>query len=341
MRVVVVGAGAVGARASRQLHASGSIERLCVIDIDRRRRDQVVASLGSPVVAADWSTGVLRDVDAVIIATEHGHRSVAEAALEAGAHVVSTADAIDEVRSLLLLDAEARERHLSVAVGAGFGPGLSCVLARHAATAFDQVDELHVAKAGAGGPSCARNHHRALRSAAIDWRDGAWQSRPGGSGRELCWFPDPIGALDCYRAGLPDALLLVGAFPGVRRVTARVAASRRDRLTSHLPMLRPPHPEGLVGAVRVEVRGGRGGSRDVKVLGVLDRPAMAAGAVAATVATWAVDGRLARAGAAGLAELVTEPVPFLQELATIGVRAAVFDGSTPSTGLSPGGSPDR
>jgi hypothetical protein len=106
-------------------------------------------------------------------------------------------------------------------------------------------------------------------------------------------------------------------------------------------MLRPPHPEGLVGAVRVEVRGGRGGSRDVKVLGVLDRPAMAAGAVAATVATWAVDGRLARAGAAGLAELVTEPVPFLQELATIGVRAAVFDGSTLSTGLSPGGSPDR
>ena len=42
------------------------------------------------------------------------------------------------------------------------------------------------------------------------------------------------------------------------RVTARVAASRRDRLTARLPMLRPPHPEGLIGAVRVEVRGGQG-----------------------------------------------------------------------------------
>src|SRR3546814_6619520 len=75
-----------------------------------------------------------------------------------------------------------------------------------------------------------------------------------GSGRELCWFPDPIGAEDCYRAELPDAVLLVPHFPLVDRVTARLSATRRDRITAHLPMLRKPHPEGLVGAVRVEVR---------------------------------------------------------------------------------------
>jgi hypothetical protein len=92
-------------------------------------------------------------------------------------------------------------------------------------------------------------------------------------------------------------------------------------------MLRPPHPEGLVGAVRVEVRGRRGSGRDVRVLGALDRPAAAAGAVAALAAGWAVDGRLARSGAAGLAELVPEPVPFLAELARRGVRAAVFEGA--------------
>ena len=27
----------------------------------------------------------------------------------------------------------------------------------------------------------------------------------GGTGRELCWFPDPIGGRDCYRAALADA----------------------------------------------------------------------------------------------------------------------------------------
>ncbi len=76
-------------------------------------------------------------------------------------------------------------------------------------------------------------------------------------GASCAGSPIPIGAQDCYRAALPDALLLLPAFPGVRRVTSRVAATRRDRLTAGLPMLWPTHPEGGPGAVRVEVRGRR------------------------------------------------------------------------------------
>ena len=164
---------------------------------------------------------------------------------------------------------------MPVVVGAGFSPGLTCVLARHAARRFEAVDEIHVARSGTGGPSCARAHHRALAGTSLDWRDGGWQRRRAGSGRELCWFPDPVGGQDCYRAELPDAMLLVPPFPGVDRVTARLSATRRDRITAHLPMLRKPHPEGLVGAARVEVRGRQHGVQDVVVLGVLDRPAVA------------------------------------------------------------------
>jgi hypothetical protein len=91
-------------------------------------------------------------------------------------------------------------------------------------------------------------------------------------------------------------------------------------------MLRKPHPEGMLGAVRVEVRGLRGASHDVEVYGALDRPAVASGTVAAVAAAWTTDGRLSRPGAGGLAELIDEPVPFLQELARRGVRAAVFEG---------------
>ena len=50
-----------------------------------------------------------------------------------------------------------------------------------------------------------------------------------------------------------------------------------------------------------------------------------AGAVAAVSALWAVEGRLRRFGAGGLAELA-EPGPFLGELARRGVRTAVFQG---------------
>jgi hypothetical protein len=261
-----------------------------------------------------------------VLAQPGDHRRVAELAIERGADVVSTSDAMSTVKRLLDLDAEATERGRTVVVGGGFSPGLTCVLARHAAEGFDEVDEVHVAKVGTGGPSCARQHHRALSDLAVDWRDGAWARRAGGSGRELVWFPDPVRGVDCYRAGLPDALLLVPAFPDARRITARLGANRRDRLTSWLPMLRPPHPEGGPGAVRVEVRGTQGAAREVRVLGAVDRPAVGAGAVAAVAAWWAVEGRFVRPGAAGLAVLLPDTVPFLAELSRRGVRAAVFEG---------------
>jgi hypothetical protein len=327
MRAVIIGVGAVGGRAARQLASTDGLDALALIDRDGGRAADVAASLGSPATVEGWDPHVLDDADVVIVATPDGHRAYAEAALERGAHVVSVADGMDEVRALLALDAEARERALGVVVGAGFSPGLSCLLARHAAAGFDNVDEVRLAKVGTGGPACAAQHHRALGSPAAEWRDGAWLRRPGGSGRELSWFPDPVCSHDCYRAALPEPLLLVPAFPGVTRVAARVAATRRDRLTSRLPMLRPPHPEGVIGAVRVEVRGRRGPVTDSRVLGAIDRPAVAAGATAAVAAAWAADGRLLRAGAGGLAELVDEPVAFLTELARRGVRAAVFEGS--------------
>jgi hypothetical protein len=213
-----------------------------------------------------------------------------------------------------------------VVVGAGFSPGLACVLAARAAAGFDRVEEIHVARVGTGGPACARQHHRALGARSIDWRDGRWERRRGGSGRQLCWFPDPIRGVDCYAAASAEALLLVPAFEGVERVTARVAANRRDRMTGRLPMLRRPHPEGGIGAIRVEVRGTRGPARDERILGAVDRPAVAAAAVAAVAARWVLEGRVLRAGAGGLASLA-EPIPFLAALAERGVKAAAFEGA--------------
>jgi saccharopine dehydrogenase-like NADP-dependent oxidoreductase len=331
MRVAVLGAGAVGARAARQLASTPTVTEVVVSDLDTTRADLTVRSIAdqtpgrvrtAPVGA--WADGA--DVGLITVPSGDGaHRTLAERLLEQGAHVVSTADDSGDVRALLDLDAEARERGRTVAIGAGFAPGLTDVLAAHAAARFDQVDELHIAKVGTAGPACARQHHRALTGEALDWRDGAWQRRRGGSGRELCWFPDPVGGQDCYRAALPDAWLLHGAFPDAERITARMGATRRDRMTAGLPMLRKPHPEGTVGAVRVELRGRRGGTRDVVIFGAMDRPGVAAGCVAAVTAAWCGEGRAERSGAAGLGELVA-PVPFLAELARRGVKAAAFDG---------------
>lgn len=322
--VLLLGAGAVGARAARQLVEANDIRTVVIADPDARRRAAVVASTG-PKTVDGGPDGDSATVDAVLLAGPNGtHVAAAARHLGLGRPVVSCADGLSDVQGLLELGPEAEVRGVPVVAGAGFSPGLTCVLARHAAATFDSVDEIHIARSGTGGPACARAHHAALTRTALDWRDGGWQRRTGGSGRELCWFPDPIGAADCYRAELPDALLLVSAFPGVERVTARLSATRRDRVTARLPMLRRPHPEGLMGAVRVEVRGRRGGVQDVTVLGALDRPAVAAGAVAALAVRAALAGGLP-AGTHGLA--AADPLPLLTDLAHIGVKAATFEGT--------------
>lgn len=331
MRIVLVGAGAVGTRAARQLVATETapeVRSLLIVDKNQSRATEVATSLGRVArVVPDIDAALADGADAVLLACPGPHGVLAEKAVRAAASVVSTSDdprAIDELRAL---DPMATSAGRTIAIGAGFMPGMTDLLARHAADELTSVEEVHVAKAGTGGPACARQHHWALAAPMREWRDGEWVERRSGSGRELCWFPDPIGGLDCYRAALGDPVLLRAAFPDASRITARVAATRRDRVTAHLPMMRRPHPEGRLGAVRVEVRGWRDGVSDTKVLGAIDRPAVAGGCVAAIAVSWAVAGRFVGPGAGGLGELVESPTSFLGELAARGVRAAVFEGA--------------
>ena len=321
---VVFGAGATGLRIVRMLDDSPSVRSVEVRDTDLERLGAVASGLG-PKTRIGQGPVVAEGTDLVVVATTAGSQAVlALAAMKAGATVVTTTNEIAETRALLAAGKEARRHGVALVVGAGYMPGLTCLLARVGASEFDAVDEIHVAKVGTAGPACARQHHRALSSLAIDWRDGRWRRRAGGSGRELCWFPDPVAGRDCYRAALPDALLLVPAFPGVDRVTARMAATRRDRLTAPLPMLRPPHPEGGVGAVRVELRGWRGGERYVVVLGSVARPAHGAAVVAAATGLHLL-GREVPAGAAGLAS-VPDPDRLLSAVAGLGLRPSRFEG---------------
>lgn len=327
MRVAVVGLGAVGARAARQLASTEGVDEVLLRDRDDGRRREVADSLGAVATAEPPSVTAPPDADVVVLALPSGdHAAEALPLVERGIPVVSVSDAVDDVEALLDLGPLAEASGSTLVVGAAFSPGLTCLLARHASDLFDQVSEIHVARMGTGGPACAHQHHRALGGSSIDWRAGGWQRRPAGSGRELCWFPDPVGAADCYRAGLPDALLLVNALGQVERVTARLAATRRDRLTSRLPMLRRPHPEGTVGAVRAEVRGQIEGRYETVVYGAFDRPGVAAGAVAAVAAVAAVRGELGiPAGAHGLAAS-SQARELLGELAIRGVKAAAFTG---------------
>ena len=257
---------------------------------------------------------------------EHAARLVA-----AGSHVVSTSGSSQDVRELLDLDGAARDAGVTIVVGAAVSPGLSGLFARHLANDLAGCDELHVAFHGTAGPACAREHHDALRGWAIGYQDGTWIERPAGSGRELCWFPEPVGARDCYRGEMSDPWLLHRSFPDVRRISARRSATRRDRFTARLPMLSPPHREGGVGALRVEARGHvDSGARATRVIGMAELVGTAAAAVAGAF----VD-LLARGDVAPGVITASDPdLPTTELLGSVGrggVRLQAFTG-IPHTG---------
>lgn len=341
--ILLVGAGAVGGRAARQIVDSPGVERLLIADLDAARAAMVAGLMGATAQVTSMTVpgGLPRHVDALAVALPPGpeHAELARLAIAAGIPMASCCDDPRIVAELLELDESARRAGVALAVGAGLAPGLSDVMAALAAEGLDEIDEIHVARSGVGGPACSAQRHRAGRGRVEEWFDGAFRSPRAGSGRELVWFPEPLAGVDCYRVASGQARLLVKAFPAASRVTFRAAARRRDRLAAPLPMLIRPEPEGGWGAMRVEVRGRRGRAHVVVVYGVIDRMAVATGAVLAVTALALAGvadapqlrsdpdgGAGAAAGAHGLAGLF-DPKRLLVDLARRGIHTAAYDGA--------------
>jgi hypothetical protein len=268
----------------------------------------------------------IQEGDVVVFAHGTAHAPLAAPIIERGAHVVTVGDTLDDVRQLLEFDGSAQFHGSTVVVGAGMTPGLSGLIARHLAVQLHSVDEIHIAIHGTAGPACARDHHRSLRGWAPGWHDGEWVDSFCGSGRELCWFPEPIGALDCYRARMASPLLLHHSFPDATRVSARRSARRRDRLTARLPMMASPHQEGGVGGLRVELRGGAAdGSRQCLIAGIAELVGTTAAATAAAFATLILDEGLPT----GVVVPGDEQLPtteLLRRTTSYGVRLQEFTG---------------
>jgi hypothetical protein len=324
--VLLVGAGAVGGRAARQLAETPGVERVLVAD---RRRGAADALAGvMDVEPTEWLPDHPLPDGVGVLAAAVPHDDdleLARCAIDGGVPFASAADEPDAITALLGLDEAARAAGVTVAGGCGLAPGLADVLARHAADALDSVDEIHVARDGVAGPASADAVRRARTERATEWRDGTWLDTRA-AGPELVWFPDPIGARDCELAG-GGIELLVRAFPELVHATFRLAEPPARKLADRV--VRRSTSEGSWGATRVEVHGSRAHARAVVVYGVVERTSVAAGTVLALTAAHVAGvlslGPAPTPGVRGLAELV-EPVRFLAELSRRGVRAAAFEG---------------
>ncbi len=326
---MVAGLGDVGVRAARQLLDTPGVEQVFVAARARDRADEVASALhdGATPWQLDGETFPPGVTTVASTLPADDDIALATAAVRAGISYATCSDDSGAIGAMLALDAEAATSGAQVVIGCGLAPGLSDVLARHAAGALDTVDEIHVARWGVAGARCAASARRAQRDPGLEWRDGAYLHDRRQSA-QLVWFPDPVGARECELVAT-GVELLVAAAPGVERVTARLGAPSR----SGRPRLVPPSRRDRAadwGSVRAEVWGQLGSTRAAVVYGVIERPAVACGTVLGVATAW-LGGALphvaaAGPGAFGLGAAVAAPA-FLAELARWGVTAAVFEGA--------------
>jgi saccharopine dehydrogenase-like NADP-dependent oxidoreductase len=330
--VLLAGVGEVGVRAARQLLDTPGVDRVLVGARDGARARETARALddGAESVELKQGAALPSGVDAIASAVPRPAETwIIDAAIEQG---IAVASVTEDASVLAGIDTAARAGAARVVTGCALAPGLSDVLARHAASALDAVDEVHVARFGVAGNACLAAARGAQRAQVLEWREGALVTERG-HGAELIWFPDPVGARECelVSAGIEQ---LVAAVPGVRRASVRLGLP-------HTPRVKLPGPFGLLtrgrqdpgigwGAVRAEVWGTRGDTRTTVVYGVIERTGVAAGTVLGVTAAWLAGalpglGPMPGPGAAGLGAVVS-PVPFLAELARRGVKAAAFEG---------------
>ena len=308
--VAVLGVGAVGARVARQLLSTG----------ERRRRGAArrAARPGSRRSPARWARAPAStparyadplDVDVVVLAGPPGThlepaRRFVAAGVAGGVGVRRDRRGAGPARPRR----RGRERGRDGGGRRRLRSRADLRAGRHAAGRFDAVDEIHVAKVGTGGPACARQHHRALRGhgprlarrrlgpAPGRHRAASCAGSPIRSAPRTatgprcptpcCWCrPSPASAGSPPAWPPPGATASPPGCPCCGRPTPRAArrgAGRGPGPAGHQPRRPRARRHGPPGGGRR--RGGRARR------------------------AWAAQGRLARAGAAGLAELV-DPVP--------------------------------
>ena len=226
--VLVVGVGAVGTRAARQLVDTPAIDRVLLADRDGALAAEVATALGPDAQAVDFAPGdpIPADVNVVATALPSGaDHVVVTAAIAAGIPIASSDDEHDAIEQLRALAPNARNADVTVAIGCGLAPGLADVLACHAAAMFEKIDEIRVARTGWAGPACVDTVRHERRVLVHTWHDGRWREEHP-QGDRLVWFPEPIGARDC-RTVTSATAMLVDAFGAVPRISVQLGEPPR------------------------------------------------------------------------------------------------------------------
>jgi saccharopine dehydrogenase (NAD+, L-lysine forming) len=244
VKVLVLGAGAVGTVSALKFVQDAMLEQLVIADAVSARASLLADRLCDPRVSyrrldARDRTAVadaIRDTGTTILlnaALPATNLEVMRACLDAGCHYIDMAsagtddDGIPKMDDQFALDAEFKAAGRIALLGMGADPGTSNVYAAYAAKhLLDEITELHVRD---GDNSVCQGHDGFVAAfspwvfideclcKAVSYRDGRYHLEAPLTGFEPFDFPE-LGVLNCYYVDHEESRTLPRFFPTARVV---------------------------------------------------------------------------------------------------------------------------
>ena len=274
MKVLMLGAGAVGTVSALKFVQDAMLEQLVIADAVSARASLLADRLCDPRVssrrldAGDRTAlaGAIRETGTTLVlnaALPVTNLEVMRACLAAGCDYIDMAsggtddDGIPKLDDQFALDAEFRAAGRTALLGMGADPGTTNIYAAYAAKhLLDEVTELRVRD---GDNSICQGHDGFVAAfspwvfldeclcRAVSYRDGRYHLEAPLTGFEPFDFPE-LGVLNCFYVDHEESKTLPRFFPAARVVDFKLCM---DEVT--VETLRVVHRLGLSGKNRVRV----------------------------------------------------------------------------------------
>ncbi|RPI30885.1 MAG: hypothetical protein EHM52_02600, partial [Actinomycetota bacterium] len=219
MRIAVIGAGAMGRWAVKELALSPEVEEIVVGDYNEEQARAVATTHGGDKAKAMFVDArepesvkkAIVGCGAMINATQHfWNITVMHAAAAAGVHYTDMGGLFHVTKQQVELDGEFRKAGVTAVIAMGGAPGVTNVLARYGAERLDTVEEAHAYCGNVDDTDWSRYDGWVVpysletlcdefSVAAPQFIDGKWNTDiVGGTGLEDVDFGAPAGILEAH-----------------------------------------------------------------------------------------------------------------------------------------------
>jgi saccharopine dehydrogenase-like NADP-dependent oxidoreductase len=219
MKIAVVGAGAMGRWAVKELAISPEVDAIVVGDYNEEQARAVATTHGGdkakPVFVdardAESVKKAIEGCDAMVNATQHfWNITVMHAAAAAGVHYTDMGGLFHVTKQQVELDSEFKKAGVTAVIAMGGAPGVTNILAKYGADRLDTVEEAQALCgnvddtdwSGYEGwvvPYSLETLCDEFSVTAPEFIDGKWvMDITGGEGVEAIDFGEPAGILDAH-----------------------------------------------------------------------------------------------------------------------------------------------